>query len=260
MRALAAAYPDQILGAEYRDGDWAALLRDQWFYYAQGRLLPEELRDQAGDYDPQPFYNYIAELPPWHDPTSEESERYERSASTREANPPKRSQHFYDALWQAHTRAESYERLKTIFFLGRELLIHYAIMEEVTLVEVQIKKAAETDAEVRRWIEGLDTLSAWSWRTIADTESRSFHAYGIAIDLLPASTGGRAAYWLWTADYNPRWWAVPYEQRLHPPDAVIRAFESYGFVWGGKWTFYDTMHFEFRPEILLLSGLSIARY
>ncbi|MDR3247464.1 MAG: M15 family metallopeptidase [Treponema sp.] len=39
---------------------------------------------------------------------------------------------------------------------------------------------------------------------------------------------------------------------------MIKAFESYGFVWGGKWMFYDTMHFEYRPEIFILSGLPLS--
>jgi hypothetical protein len=37
------------------------------------------------------------------------------------------------------------------------------------------------------------------------------------------------------------------------PDAVVAAFERHGFVWGGKWLFFDTMHFEYRPEILILA-------
>jgi hypothetical protein len=41
---------------------------------------------------------------------------------------------------------------------------------------------------------------------------------------------------------------------------VIKAFEAYGFIWGGKWTFYDTMHFEYRPELLILGGLSVDTY
>jgi hypothetical protein len=34
---------------------------------------------------------------------------------------------------------------------------------------------------------------------------------------------------------------------------VIRIFEEEGFIWGGKWAMYDTMHFEYHPELLLLS-------
>jgi hypothetical protein len=27
-------------------------------------------------------------------------------------------------------------------------------------------------------------------------------------------------------------------------------FERQGFIWGGKWWHFDTMHFEYRPEII----------
>jgi hypothetical protein len=229
---------------------------DEWFYYAGGRLLPEELRERAAEYDPQPFYNYAAELPPWRDPAPEEAERYSNSGQQRRTNPPKRSQHFYDALWRARTSAESYERVKTIRFLGRNVLVHYAIMEELALVEERILAAGKADPAVQGWINGLDTLSGWNWRSIAETESRSFHAYGAAIDLLPKSLGGLETYWLWAAERTSQWWAVPYAKRFHPPEAVIRAFEEYGFIWGGKWMFYDTMHFEYRPEILFLNNFS----
>jgi hypothetical protein len=29
---------------------------------------------------------------------------------------------------------------------------------------------------------------------------------------------------------------------------IVDIFERRGFVWGGKWYRYDTMHFEYRPE------------
>ena len=34
------------------------------------------------------------------------------------------------------------------------------------------------------------------------------------------------------------------------PAEVIDIFERHGFIWGGKWSHYDTMHFEYRPELL----------
>ncbi|MDR1839603.1 MAG: M15 family metallopeptidase, partial [Treponema sp.] len=39
------------------------------------------------------------------------------------------------------------------------------------------------------------------------------------------------------------------------PQKVIKIFETYGFIWGGKWLFFDTMHFEYRPEILIFNGM-----
>ena len=31
---------------------------------------------------------------------------------------------------------------------------------------------------------------------------------------------------------------------------IARVFERHGFIWGGRWYHYDTMHFEYRPELL----------
>ncbi|MDR1956279.1 MAG: M15 family metallopeptidase [Treponema sp.] len=256
MQALAAAYPDRIGPAVYRNGDWAVPIRGIYYYYAQGRLLPEELRNRASEYDPQPFYTYPAELPPWTPPGPEASARLKAQSDRRRLHPPKRSLHFYDALWRASTKEAAYERVKTIRFLGRNVLVHYAILEELALVEERIYAEARTSTQVRQWINTINSISGWNWRNIADTESRSFHAYGAALDLLPKSSG-LATYWLWTARTTGEWWTVPYEKRLHPPDAVIKAFEAYGFIWGGKWFFYDTMHFEYRPELLLLNNLPL---
>jgi hypothetical protein len=254
MKALAAAYPKRIGGAAFRKGDWAVELRGKWYYYAEGRILPEELLDRAGSYNAQPFYAYPEELPEWQPPSPESAARYAAMAKQRRSG-MSRAQIFYDDLWRIHNRAEAWEQQKTIRFLGRETLVHRAILEELAFVEQRINEAAAADPQVKQWVSRLRTVSAWNWRDIADTHSRSNHAYGIAVDLLPAAQNRLETYWLWTAQKKVDWWNVPYSKRLNPPDAVIKAFEAYGFIWGGKWLFYDTMHFEYRPEILFLNGL-----
>jgi hypothetical protein len=35
------------------------------------------------------------------------------------------------------------------------------------------------------------------------------------------------------------------------PWEIVEVFEKHGFISGGKWYHYDTMHFEYRPELLL---------
>lgn len=40
------------------------------------------------------------------------------------------------------------------------------------------------------------------------------------------------------------------------------AREKHGFIWGGCWYHYDTMHFEYRPELLEIArrfGVSACR-
>ena len=33
------------------------------------------------------------------------------------------------------------------------------------------------------------------------------------------------------------------------PPEIVAIFEQHGFIWGGRWHHYDTMHFEYRPEL-----------
>jgi hypothetical protein len=62
------------------------------------------------------------------------------------------------------------------------------------------------------------------------------HSWGAAIDINAAY----ADYWLWPRGKSGN--AIPTE--------IIDIFERRGFIWGGKWSHYDTMHFEYRPELL----------
>ena len=254
-RALAEAYPRQIERVEFRNGDWALFLRGTWYYYADGKLLPGNLLGSAADYSPQPFYNYPVELPPWRTPSAEESARIRDMANNRNRNPPRRSPHFFDDLWRVHNRAESYDRVKTIRFFGKSTMVHYLIMENLAIIEEQITAAAANEPQVMAWKNSINSLEAWNWRNIAETQSRSYHSYGLAIDLLPRSLGGKETYWLWASNRRADWWNISYNDRFHPPQTVIKIFETYGFIWGGKWLYFDTMHFEYRPEILILSEM-----
>ncbi len=82
----------------------------------------------------------------------------------------------------------------------------------------------------------------FNWRKIKGTERLSPHSFGIAIDL-----GGRLGdYWRW--DRPGPDGRLRYRNRI--PLEVVEVFERHGFIWGGKWYHYDTMHFEYRPELL----------
>ena len=59
--------------------------------------------------------------------------------------------------------------------------------------------------------------------------------------------GIRLHYWLWSKpDAQGRF---PYRNSI-PPE-IVTVFERHGFIWGGRWSHYDTMHFEYRPEIII---------
>lgn len=75
------------------------------------------------------------------------------------------------------------------------------------------------------------------WRNIAGTNRLSNHSFGTALDINTKYSD----YWQWNKNFE-------YANRI--PFEIVDIFEKYGFIWGGKWYHYDTMHFEFRPELI----------
>jgi D-alanyl-D-alanine carboxypeptidase len=86
------------------------------------------------------------------------------------------------------------------------------------------------------------TSGTYNCRVVAGTNYMSMHAYGAAIDL----NAKYADYWRWSLknESAPVW-------KNQIPVEIVRVFEKYGFIWGGYWYHYDTMHFEYRPEMFL---------
>jgi hypothetical protein len=106
----------------------------------------------------------------------------------------------------------------------------------------EIAKLPKSD---RIWAEGATT---YCYRVIKDTDRLSMHSFGIAIDLAPMKT----QYW---KDEAPSETAhIGYRNTM--PLSIVRIFEKHGWIWGGRWYHYDTMHFEYRPELLTPSCIA----
>jgi hypothetical protein len=90
----------------------------------------------------------------------------------------------------------------------------------------------------------------FNWRPIQGTTRMSSHSFGAAIDFqLPANLG---KYWLWAGCKPGGPCRYPDAVLAHPGlQEVVRIFEANGFIWGGKWHHFDTLHFEYRPELLV---------
>lgn len=87
----------------------------------------------------------------------------------------------------------------------------------------------------------------FNWRNIAGSDQLSAHAFGIAIDINVAN----ADYWQWDLEEHGE---CNFVNRF--PREVVEVFERHGFIWGGKWEHYDSMHFEYRPELLMAADPS----
>ncbi len=87
----------------------------------------------------------------------------------------------------------------------------------------------------------------FKWRQIAHTRRLSMHSFGMTIDINSTA----ADYWQWELSSK----GIPFSEtgvlkyKNSIPWAIIPIFEKYGFIWGGKWHHFDTMHFEYRPEL-----------
>lgn len=108
--------------------------------------------------------------------------------------------------------------------------------KKLYLIGQEIAKLPKKD---RIWAEGATT---YCYRVIKDTDRLSMHSYGIAIDLAPTTT----QYWKDEAPNETD--KIGYKNTM--PLSIVRIFEKHGFIWGGRWYHYDTMHFEYRPELL----------
>ena len=99
---------------------------------------------------------------------------------------------------------------------------------------------AETHPELKKYMKSCGTFY---WRQVRGANRQSAHSYGIAIDINTEYSD----YWLWKNPRATETQEIAYVNRM--PMEIVEVFEKYGFVWGGRWYHFDTMHFEYRPEI-----------
>ena len=103
--------------------------------------------------------------------------------------------------------------------------------------------SAELD-EHPEWEDYLKSAGTFYWRMISGTNRLSAHSFGIAIDLNTKYSN----YWQWDCKCTTENVELSYKNKI--PQGIVDIFEKHGFIWGGKWYHYDTMHFEYRPELL----------
>lgn len=158
---------------------------------------------------------------------------------TREDDDPGRIR--FDPLFQATygaSEARVREALVPLDFMGARLKVHRQVAPAFRRVAARVEALVAGDSSLRPFVTGVG--GTFLWRTIANTKRQSAHAYGVSLDLNVA----RSHYWEWQKPKRPVRW------KNDVPQALVDAFEAEGFIWGGRWYHYDTMHFEYRPELL----------
>lgn len=153
-----------------------------------------------------------------------------------------RNRAFFDKMYGDCWKGEVAPRLAPVVWLPRSW--------SRTIRITSVNRVAERIAAVSEELDALpDAVKRYAYppagtyncRTVADTGQPSMHSWGAAIDINAA----HADYWFGRAS---RVIEAGLVNRI-PPE-IVAIFERHGFIWGGKWSHYDTMHFEYRPELL----------
>jgi len=241
VMAFVRSYSSLIDSVAYGTEDAVFFLSQGTIHFQGGRMVGPDRLDSSSDCDPI-FYRYSL-LPLTTPPAPKD--------------PPTYCTDLMEALF-GRTETEIRLHGQSTTFLGHRMFVNTLLLEPLRAIEGELRDLARRDPELAVWMEDLDITYSFMDREIAGTERQSHHAWGMAVDLVPADYGGKQVYWRWSRVFNrENWHEIPLSQRWAPPQAVVQAFERHGFVWGGKWAFFDQIHFEYRPEILAYNRMVV---
>ena len=223
LKCLVAAYPDQLQGAEGNTLIWKDGTRMQ---YDDGRFKVHEERLTDADLEDQMFQRYIPG--PNYSPLPEDFDPGRA-----------RDEEFFRKMY-GDSEAEAKANLVPVRWFGTTVKMTNinGVADQLQKVADELEVLCTTNPDLRPFLEASG--GTFNWRLIAGTERASTHSFGIAIDINVANGN----YWRWAEGDNPE----PYVNRV--PMEIAEVFEKHGFIWGGKWYHYDTMNFEYRPELL----------
>jgi len=142
------------------------------------------------------------------------------------------------------TSSEVQQNLVTITWCPK-LINQKLKVTTINGVDKQLQKISAELDEHPELKEYLHSAGTFNWRKVRGTDRLSSHSFGTAIDLNVRYSN----YWQWDCRCTTEDTELKYKNQI--PQLIVDIFEKHGFIWGGKWYHYDTMHFEYRPELLL---------
>ena len=162
-----------------------------------------------------------------------------------------RSEAFFKKMYGDCKKGEVQKKLVAVPWLPK----HGGKPVKVTPVNGVAEKlqrvSEELDALPPDMLKYLQPASGtFNCRNVSRSDRSSAHGFGIAIDI-NAKFGD---YWEWNRPRRAE--NLPYRNQV--PWEIAAIFEKHGFIWGGKWYHFDTLHFEYRPELIVAAGTSEA--
>lgn len=219
-RALLDAYPDFISAI---DGNKVAFTDGSTMVFDDGRKKSFETMLDDSDIQDMFFTVYQSEkLPP----------EYLADAGR------SRNEALFKKMYGASAGAVQ-KNLVTVPWFGENI--------RFTKVNGAADRLKEVAAELAKYPElkkYMKCSGTFYWRKVRGANRQSAHSYGIAVDIAVPNSD----YWLWKNPGASETAKIKYANRI--PRQIVEIFEKHGFVWGGAWYHFDTMHFEYRPEII----------
>lgn len=218
---LMKAYPDFIMG--YEGGK--LLLKDgSRMVYDDGRK--KSFEQKLDDADPEDMFAF----------------RYDRSGAQPEYLQDagrSRCEALFKKMYGASPAAVE-RNLVSVDWFGQKVRF-----TKINGADKKLRAVAEELKAHPEFKSYFKSEGTYYWRPVRGAKRLSAHSYGMTIDI----GGNYKTYWLWSNPGAGETSKVKYENKM--PMEIVRIFERHGFIWGGRWYHYDTMHFEYRPEILL---------
>lgn len=228
--ALAGSYGDSFEGLVEDAGRLVLRFAGKEFVFDDGRKKSfNELLEQP-DIEDMFFQSY-----PLANPTGTLPQNFDPGRI--------RVEGFFKALYGGSAK-EVARNCVTVDFCGHKVPFNsrHGAAQALAAVGRDLDRLFEARPELKIYVKELG--GTFAWRLIAGTTRLSNHSFGNAIDLNVA----RSHYWRWDAPAR----LAAFSRKIWPAE-IIGAFEKHGFIWGGKWWHYDTMHFEFRPDLIAYS-------
>ena len=157
-----------------------------------------------------------------------------------------RYQPFFNKMYGDCRKRQVSNKLQVIVWLpkhgGKKVKVSSinGVGDKLQKISHELDQLIDKQPAMKKFVAPMSGI--YNCRLIAGTKRYSVHAYGAAIDI----NVKQAHYWRWSKPGKGG--LYPWRNKIPLP--IVEIFERNGFIWGGKWYHYDTMHFEYRPELL----------
>ena len=154
-----------------------------------------------------------------------------------------RNENFFKKMY-GNTKEEVEKNLVEITWCPKSIGQKIKVTKVNGVDKAFLKTSEELDKmpEFKQYLTNIG--GTFKWRNINGTNRLSMHSFGMTMDINISFSD----YWQWSCTCTNEDVKLNFKNRI--PLKIVEVFEKNGFIWGGRWVHFDTMHFEFRPELL----------